>query len=107
MFGYGGYGMGRSWRGAAGWWLKPEGYTYLGPCRCGFGPHGFWQERSTGRIFRGFPSYGGWRVSPLAYAHSEAEDLRSELNWLKKEKENLEIKIEELEAELQKVKEEV
>lgn len=43
---------GRGWHGGRWWQLPvgaPSGYTYIGPCRCGTGPHAFYQDRS-GRI---------------------------------------------------------
>lgn len=101
-----GFGWRHGWRGGAGkrpWrWFTRGDYEYIGPCRCGFGPHAFWMERSTGRAFRGFPgpSGGPWPVRPTV------EDLRSELKWLKEEKEELERRISELEAQIQKAAEE-
>jgi len=105
-YGYGhgpGYGCGwsQNWRGQV---QPPEGFTYLGPCRCGTGPHACWQEKETGRLFRGFPGYRGWfrpgYVSPER--EPSKEDLLSELNWLKQEKEELEARIKELEETLKK-----
>ncbi|HAR35899.1 MAG TPA: hypothetical protein DCR87_03135 [Acidobacteria bacterium] len=107
-YGYGqgfgpGYGRGwhQNWRGQV---QPPEGFTYLGPCRCGFGPNAYWQERETGHIFRGFPGYRGWFRPGYAGPEQEPadEDLRSELNWLKQEKEELETRIKELEETLKK-----
>ncbi len=99
MFGYGRQGMGRGFRFYPGWQTNAEGYSYLGPCRCGFGPHAFWQEKATGRIFRGFP---GWQKAPWPYVSPKEADLQTELDLLKQEKKDLEIRIRDLEEELKK-----
>jgi len=98
---YGHWGLGKGYGHFKGWYPPPEGYTYLGPCRCGFGPHAFWQEKVSGRIFRGFP---GWQPG-LRFDSRRDEVLQAELNRLKKEKEELEKMILDLEAELQRRKE--
>lgn len=104
--GYGqgyGPGSGRSWcHDWTGQVNIPEGYDYLGPCRCGFGPNAFWQDKETGRIFRAFPGHAG-RFKP-GYSWTgrqpSEEDLKAELDWLRQEKEDLEKKIQELEESL-------
>ncbi|MGB9907779.1 MAG: hypothetical protein ACPLRR_10395 [Candidatus Saccharicenans sp.] len=100
-----GPGYGRGWCHDWPDELKtPEGYSYLGPCRCGFGPHAFWQEKETGRIFRGFPGYGGWFRPgyPWPGRKPSEEDLKSELDWLKQAREDLEARIKDLEETLKK-----
>lgn len=81
---------GLGWRGGASEeaWRWPSGahYEHIGPCRCGFGPHAFWMERSTDHIFRGFPR----RARPV---RPTVEDLRSELKGRKAGKEALQRRI--------------
>ncbi len=101
--GYGpGYGRGwhYHWPGAV---RSPEGFKYLGPCRCGFGPHAYWQEEETGRVFRGYPGYEA--VPHPGYDRAEKEpspeELKSKLNWLKQKKEELEKRIREMEEKIE------
>jgi hypothetical protein len=111
-----GPGYGRGWcHDWSGCFQEPEGYTYLGPCRCSHGPNAYWQEKQTGRIFRGYPGSGygfchepgygrgyGWK-----WREPSREDLTSEMNWLKQEKEELEKRIQDLEEELKEKEKEV
>ena len=97
MFGYGrGLHRGRFWPYTPV--SVPEGYTYIGPCRCGFGPDAFYRDKSgtvvhaSQLLHRGVPQ----TIS--------AQDLEAEVNQLKVEKEELEERIKELEGQL-KVKE--
>lgn len=90
-----GYGRGRG----GGWWGRPavdapEGYRYVGPCRCGFGPHAYYQDDRgqlyhTGHVHR-------WGV-PL---RTEGDDIHAELESLKREKAALEKRLRDLEARL-------
>lgn len=44
-------GYKRGWKRERGLWrTNLEGYTYLGPCKCGAGPDAYYQEKRTGRI---------------------------------------------------------
>jgi len=85
------------WRGRGWhhwWWPKartPSGYTYIGPCRCGMGPHAFYLDES-GRIVH------AWQLYRLPTPTKE--DLKAEIEALKKEKSQLEKQIEELEKKL-------
>lgn len=92
-----GYGRGREYErtGRAG---LPWRNDYLGRCWCGFGPHGFWQEKTTGRIFRGFPGSSS-RCGMVYWTEPESseEELKAELNRLRQEKEDLETRIKSLE----------
>ena len=85
------FGSGRGYRH---WWPKigaPEGYTYLGPCRCGIGPHAFYQDQK-GRIVPGRDLYcRGFTPEPTK------EDLKTELKALKQEEQELKKRIAELE----------
>ena len=86
----GGYGRGwnrNQWPETA----TPSGYAYVGPCRCGAGPHAFYQDRH-GRAIHARSLYRG-RI-PSA---PTAEDLKAELKVLTNEKQELEKHIEELE----------
>ena len=86
------FGYGRGWNRC--WWpetVTPSGYTYVGPCRCGTGPHAFYQDQK-GRIVHARSLYRG-RISP----EPTIEDLKIELEALNREKQELEKRIEELE----------
>lgn len=94
------YGYGRGWFGyGRGWWHWPvsgsasAGYRYIGPCRCGWGPHAFYQDAS-GRIVhaRDLYHWGG-----AAGSAPTRDELKDELEALKAEKEELERRIAELE----------
>ena len=76
----------------------PEGYTYIGPCRCGFGPDAFYRDKS-GRIVHASQLFH-WSIPPT----TSTESLEAEVNQLKKENEELGKRIKELEDQL-KVKE--
>jgi len=69
----------------------PEGYTYVGPCRCGTGPHAFYQDQK-GRIVPGH-DLCCWGFPP----EPTKEDLKTELEALKQEEQELEKRIVELE----------
>jgi len=93
--GYGwGYGYGRGW----GWVgpavpQVPEGYRYVGACRCGWGPNAFYQDASR-RIVHARDVY---RWGGAAAPTPTQDDLKAELEALKEEKQELEKRIAELE----------
>ena len=87
---YGRRGWNRRWTRIA----APSGYTYIGPCRCGTGPHAFYHDKS-GRIVHASQLYLGEVPLP-----PENDELISELETLKEEKAQLEKRIEELEKKL-------
>jgi len=94
------WGYGR--RGPGCWWpriVPPSGYTYIGHCRCGTGPHAFYQDES-GRIVHAWQL---WHRVPPSTCSKEA--LWSELEALKDEKVRLEKRIEELEKQVKEKKE--
>ncbi len=101
MWGYGwgyGRGFGRGW--GRGWWglygyRTPQGYTYVGPCRCGFGPHAFYMD-SAGRLVHASQVWGGWVPPYPSPSRSEAEDLKAE-------KADLEARLKEIEARLKEL----
>ena len=72
----------------------PRGYTYIGPCRCGRGPNAFFYD-SAGRIVNVRQLYQWQFPQELT-----KEDLKVELEILKREKTELERNIEELENQL-------
>ena len=84
-------------RGWYRWWPRiavPRGYTYIGPCRCGTGPHAFYQD-PRGRIVPAWQLYHwGTPSAPTK------EDLKAELDALKEEKAQLEERIGEIEKQL-------
>lgn len=77
------YGRRISWRGNP----APAGYRYLGPCRCGMGPHAFFMD-PTGRITH---------ASRLPRVPSIWTNLEAELEALREEKAWIEKRIQELE----------
>jgi len=115
MFGYGrgyrshgygpGYGQGfrRDWRwsGLAGTQV-PEGYRYVGPCRCGWGPNAFYQDAS-GRIV---PTWDVYRWRGAAGSAPARKVLKEEFEALKAQKEDLERRLAELEKRLKEEMEE-
>ncbi|MBS7626508.1 hypothetical protein KEJ51_05665 [Candidatus Bathyarchaeota archaeon] len=82
--------MPNGWR-ANTWWkwrrLTPIGYYYLGPCRCGFGPHAYY-EAADGRILHASqiplatPTLKPEEESKLL--EEEAQNLRYELSRIEK-----------------------
>lgn len=92
------FGQRRGWH-RRGWWQMspvkiPEGYSYIGPCRCGTGPNAFYQDAS-GRIVHAWQLYR-FGVPP----EPAKEDIKADLEVLKAEKEELERRIDELEKQL-------
>ncbi len=105
MWGWYGYGCGwgrGSGRGMGrGWWAPygyrtPQGYTYVGPCRCGFGPRAFYTD-DQGRLLHASQvwGWGGWTPWTPGYAPSQ-----SEAKTLKAEKADLENRLKEIEERL-------
>ncbi|MEO0091551.1 MAG: hypothetical protein ABIK61_02410 [candidate division WOR-3 bacterium] len=86
MFGYGRRQFG--WRRTP---VAPRGYIYIGPCRCGTGPHAFYQD-AQGRFIPAHHLH--WQCP--SYQPTK-EDLKAELEALKHEKAELEKLIAELE----------
>ncbi|BAT72101.1 conserved hypothetical protein [Thermosulfidibacter takaii ABI70S6] len=98
MWGRGGFSWrGRGWghggRGCGGWrWYgfdgapatSVKGYTYVGPCRCGFGPHAYYMD-TEGKLVHASQIFSG------AAPYNEMESL-------KKEKEELERRLKDIES---------
>jgi hypothetical protein len=97
-WGYGGrggwgYGGGGGWRWY-GYTYAPtasvKSYTYVGPCRCGFGPHAYYMD-SEGRLVHASQIFSG--VVP----YNEVESLRQEKKELERRLQDIESRIKELE----------
>ena len=91
-------GHGRGWHRK--WWagiVAPSGYTYIGPCRCGTGPHAFYQDPG-GKIVH------AWNVYRCGIPTTSGEDLKAKLEALKEEKKELEKRIEEIEKQIKEEK---
>ena len=74
----------------------PEGYTYIGPCRCGFGPDAYYRDKS-GRIIHASQVYQrGIPATPTK------EDFEAEANRLKEEKAELKKRTKDLEGYLKR-----
>jgi hypothetical protein len=80
----------------------PEGYRYVGPCRCGWGPNAFYRDAS-GRIVHTWDVYR-WRGA--AGSAPAREVLKEEFEALKAQKEDLERRLAELEKRLKEETEE-
>ncbi|UCD20473.1 MAG: hypothetical protein JSU64_06310 [candidate division WOR-3 bacterium] len=79
---------GRGWREHAQRMI-PRGYVYVGPCHCGRGPNAYYQDRFGHFVHaRHIPRW----TSDFGLKR----DSRAELDALRKEKENLERRIQEL-----------
>jgi hypothetical protein len=70
------------------------GYAYIGPCRCGRGPHA-WYRDEKGNIIHAWDLWGS-----SAPTTSSNANIKNELEALKNEKAKLERQIEELERQL-------
>ncbi len=42
-------------------------YRYIGPCRCGFGPHAFYEDTETGKIVHAWEIIGEGAPVPPAW----------------------------------------
>ncbi len=79
--------FGGPWRGHGGSRGPGPGGVNIGPCRCGFGPHAYWVGAAEARSFW----QGPWGPHP-SYGPEE------ELEELKREKREVDRRIEELEG---------
>ncbi len=87
-------GYGRRWRRWSRLATAPRGYNYVGPCRCGTGPHAFYED-AQGRVVTARQLF---RRSD--YAGITKDDLKTELEALKQEKAELEKEIQDLEKDI-------
>lgn len=81
-----------------GHWYLDEGinsddYTYIGPCRCGFGPHAFYKDKNNRILHASEIRYSQFN----SQSDMESDYLKKEIEILKKEKKLLENRIKELE----------
>ena len=93
------YGRGRG-RGGYGLGIQaatPAGYTYVGPCRCGFGPHAYYLN-AQGQVV---PATTAWAWPVQAAQPGEPAPRPSEIEQLRAEKAELERRLSELEERLQ------
>jgi predicted RNase H-like nuclease (RuvC/YqgF family) len=73
----------------------PEGYAYVGPCRCGFGPDAFYRDKNGRIVHAAQVNRRGISVTPAT------EDYETEMEHLKTENRELEKRISELEKRLE------
>ncbi|WP_456418853.1 hypothetical protein [Methanocaldococcus infernus] len=85
--------FGRRWRR---YFPILRGFRYIGPCRCGFGPHAYYVD-DRGRIIHAWDLY---------YYDYDVDYLESYLKGLIDEKKALEEEIEKIKAELERLKRE-
>ena len=89
-------GRGRKWKASWPTAGKSQGYRYVGPCRCGWGPNAYYQDPSGG-IVRASQVHQWGFEPPAPNAH---DDIADEIKWLNDEKMELENRIKELEEKL-------
>lgn len=92
------YGWGRGFWPRGRRFAISSGYSYMGPCRCGMGPHAYFQD-PAGRVVH------AWHPRNWLWASPEkltAEELQDEIKCLKEEKTELEKHLKELEEELKR-----
>jgi hypothetical protein len=94
MFGYGrGFHRGRFWPDMPV--NVPEGYTYVGPCRCGFGPDAFCRDKHGRIVHAAQVNRRGISVTPATGDYEkEMEQLRAENRELGKRISELEKRLE-------------
>jgi len=103
MWGWHARGFGRRWWFGRGWWWgfygyrTPHGFTYVGPCRCGFGPHAFYVD-DRGRLLHASQVYG-WG----AWIPPTPSGTQDETQYLKAEKADLEARLKEIEERLKEI----
>jgi len=94
MLGYGrGLHRGRFWPYTPA--SVPEEYTYIGPCRCGFGPDAFYRDKS------GTVVHASQLLQRDVPQTVSMEDLEVEISQLRVDKVELEKRIKELEEHLE------
>jgi len=104
-----GRGFGRFWY----WWnpfttaLASRGYYYIGPCRCGFGPHAFYMT-PTGQIVHAWQLYGipyaPYPWTPLGFPGAAPMRPEDELRMLEDQKRSLERQLEEINKRLKELR---
>jgi hypothetical protein len=78
----------------------PSGYRYLGPCRCGYGPHAYY-ETPEGRVVSPYEMF-----HPKYNAPQTKEDLEMEKRYIEDEIKYFQERLNEIEERLKEKKEE-
>ena len=97
-------GLGLGFRhGFGGWYDRrvarpttPSGYRYVGPCRCGNGPHAFY-ETPEGRVVPAYEVFSSGYTVPYT-----REDLKAEKRYIEEEMKHLEERLNEIKDKLEK-----
>jgi hypothetical protein len=93
------FGHGRGLKRGRFWLDTPvnvsEGYTYIGPCRCGFGPDAFYRNKNGRIVHAAHVRRRGIPTTPAA------EGFEAEVGQLKAENREMEKRIRELEKRLE------
>ncbi|WP_423792585.1 hypothetical protein ACPB8Q_07675 [Methanocaldococcus indicus] len=98
MFGWGrGFGR-RFWRYYP---FRAVGgrYRYVGPCRCGLGPHAFYIDEKTGALVHAWDLYSGYvprYADEKAYLEETIRELEEEKRMLEEELARIKKRLEEL-----------
>jgi hypothetical protein len=104
------FGWGRGWfgRGRGFWRYFPVStvggrYRYVGPCRCGLGPHAFYVDEKTGALvhawdlYRGHVPYVG--TDERRYLEETIRELEEEKKMLEEELARIKKRLDELKKE--------
>ncbi|WP_048056355.1 hypothetical protein [Methanocaldococcus fervens] len=105
------FGWGRGWfgRGRRFWRYYPVErvggrYRYVGPCRCGLGPHAFYVDEKTGALvhawdlYRGYPGYT-YDLDEKRYLEEVIKELEEEKKMLEEELAKIKKRLDELKKE--------
>ncbi|XRP97607.1 hypothetical protein ACO3UB_03555 [Methanocaldococcus sp. 16A] len=69
-------------------------YRYVGPCRCGLGPHAFYVDDKTGALVHAWDLYRG--SDERAYLEETIRELEEEKRLLEEELERIKKRLDEL-----------
>ncbi len=99
------FGWGRSFGRGRGFWryfpVATVGgrYRYVGPCRCGFGPHAFYVDERTGALVHAWDIYRGAPdvyIDEKRYLEETIKELEEEKRMLEEELARIKKRLEEL-----------
>ena len=105
------FGWGRGWfgRGRGFWRYFPVStvggrYRYVGPCRCGLGPHAFYVDEKTGALVHAWDLYRGYApgyvgTDERAYLEETIRELEEEKRMLEEELARIKKRLDELKKE--------
>ena len=62
-------------------------YKYIGPCRCGLGPHAYYLDKNENLIH-------GWEIFDRDFEGNRKEYLKERIKYLEEEKKRLEKELE-------------